>query len=43
MAKYFLAGFLILFGLGLLLSLGIPEWVTGVLAVAAGLLVLVDR
>lgn len=43
MSKYFLAGFLIIFGLTLLLALGIPEWVMGLLATAAGILILVDR
>lgn len=43
MAKYFLAGFLIVFGVSLLISIGIPTWVSGILAVAAGVLTLVDR
>ena len=43
MAKYFLAGFLIVFGATLLLPISIPTWVAGVLAIAAGLLTLVDR
>ena len=43
MANYFLAGFLIIFGLTLLIGLGIPAWVTGLLAVGAGILLLVGR
>jgi hypothetical protein len=43
MSKYFLAGFLIVFGFSLLIAIGIPTWVSGILAIAAGLLILVDR
>lgn len=44
MSKYFLSGFLILFGIGILMGgLGIPEWVTGLLGLVAGVLILIDR
>ena len=43
MANYLLAAFLIIFGLTLLIGLGIPTWVTGLLAVGAGILLLVGR
>ncbi len=36
MAKIFLALFLIVFGLNLLFGLSIPFWVTGLLALIAG-------
>jgi hypothetical protein len=38
-----LALFLILFGLGLLINLGIPAWVTACFALLAGVLILVGR
>lgn len=43
MAKLFLALFLIVFGLNLLLGLSIPIWVTGILAVIAGVLLVMER
>ena len=43
MAHIFLALFLIIFGLNLLFGLSIPIWVTGVLALIAGLLLVMDR
>lgn len=43
MSKYFLAGFLIVFGISLLVAIGIPTWVSGLLSVAAGILILIDR
>jgi uncharacterized membrane protein HdeD (DUF308 family) len=42
MAKLFLALFLVLFGLNLLFGLSIPIWVSGVLALVAGVLLLVE-
>lgn len=43
MANYALAAFLIVFGLTALLGVAIPMWVTGLLALAAGILLLVGR
>ena len=43
MAHLFLALFLIVFGLNLLFGLSIPIWVTGVLALIAGLLLIMDH
>jgi uncharacterized membrane protein HdeD (DUF308 family) len=43
MAKIVLALFLVVFGLNLLFGLSIPIWVTGVLALVAGLLLLMER
>jgi hypothetical protein len=43
MAHIFLALFLIIFGLNLLFGLSIPIWVTGVLALIAGLLLVMER
>ena len=42
MAKIFLALFLIIFGLNLLFGLSIPIWVTGLLALIAGVGVLME-
>jgi len=42
MAKIFLALFLIVFGLNLLFGLNIPNWVTGVIALVAGVLLLME-
>jgi hypothetical protein len=42
MAKIFLALFLVIFGLNLLFGLNIPIWVTGVLALVAGILLLME-
>jgi hypothetical protein len=43
MATIFLALFLIVFGSNLLLGLSIPIWVSGLLAVVAGILLLMRR
>lgn len=43
MAHLFLALFLLVFGLNLLFALSIPMWVTGVLAVIAGVLLVMER
>lgn len=43
MAQIFLAIFLLVFGLNILLGLGLPGWVTGTLAVIAGVLLLLQR
>lgn len=43
MAHIFLALFLIVFGLNLLFGLSIPIWVTGLLAVIAGVLLVMER
>ena len=43
MAHLFLALFLIIFGLNLLFALSIPIWVTGVLALIAGVLLVMER
>jgi hypothetical protein len=42
MAKIFLALFLVIFGLNLLFGLNIPIWVTGVLALVAGIMLLME-
>jgi antibiotic biosynthesis monooxygenase (ABM) superfamily enzyme len=42
MAKIFLALFLIIFGLNLVFGLNIPIWVTGVLALIAGVMLLME-
>jgi len=43
MANIFLALFLIVFGLNLLSGLFIPNWVTGLLALIAGVLLVMER
>ena len=43
MAHIFLAIFLLVFGLNLLFALAIPIWVTGLLAVIAGVLLVMER
>jgi len=43
MGNYLLAAFLIIYGLGLLIGLNIPEWVLGLLSTGAGILILVGR
>ena len=43
MAHIILALFLIVFGLNLLFGLNIPIWVTGLLALVAGVLLLMAR
>jgi uncharacterized membrane protein HdeD (DUF308 family) len=42
MAKILLALFLVIFGLNLLFGLNVPIWVTGILALAAGVLLLME-
>lgn len=43
MGHVFLAIFLLVFGLNMLFGLALPVWVSGVLAVIAGVLLLVER
>jgi hypothetical protein len=43
MAHLFLALVLIIFGLNVLFGLSIPMWVTGLLALIAGVLLLMER
>ena len=43
MAQLFLALFLIVFGLNLLIGLSIPLWVTGLLALVAGVLLAMEH
>jgi len=43
MAHLVLAIFLLVFGLNLLVGLSIPTWVTGILALAAGALLLMEH
>jgi uncharacterized membrane protein HdeD (DUF308 family) len=43
MSQIFLALFLIVFGLNLLIGLSIPVWVTGLLALIAGVLLIMTR
>lgn len=43
MAHIFVALFLIVFGLNVLIGLGLPLWVTGLLALIAGILLLLER
>jgi uncharacterized membrane protein HdeD (DUF308 family) len=43
MAHLFLALFLIVFGLNLLFGLSIPIWVTGLLALIAGVLLVMEH
>jgi len=43
MAHIFLALFLVVFGLNLLFGLSIPIWVTGLLALIAGVLLVLER
>ena len=43
MTNLFLALFLIVFGLNLLFGLAIPIWVTGLLALIAGVLLVMDH
>jgi uncharacterized membrane protein HdeD (DUF308 family) len=43
MAHIFLALFLLVFGLNLLFGLSIPLWVTGLLAIIAGALLIMER
>lgn len=43
MAQILLAVFLLVFGLNLLLGLTLPTWLIGLLALAAGAVLLADR
>lgn len=43
MAQLFLALFLIIFGLNLLFGLSLPIWVTGLLALIAGVMLVMER
>ena len=43
MAQILIALFLIVFGLNILFGLSIPLWVTGLLALLAGVLMLMER
>ena len=43
MAQLFLAIFLLVFGLNLLIGLSIPIWVTGLLALIAGVLLVLEH
>jgi hypothetical protein len=43
MGHLFLAIFLIVFGGNILLGLALPTWLTGVLAIIAGVLLLAER
>lgn len=43
MSTLFLALFLVVFGLNLLFNLAVPIWVTGLLALVAGVLLLLER
>lgn len=43
MAHIFVAIFLIVFGLNILIGLSIPLWIIGTLAVIAGVLLLLER
>jgi hypothetical protein len=43
MTRLFLALFLILFGMSLLFGLSIPIWVTGLLALLAGVLLMLEH
>src|SRR5204862_8077940 len=43
MGHLFLAIFLIVFGLNIIFGLAVPVWVSGMLAVAAGILLLAER
>ena len=43
MSRIFLASFLLVFGLNLLFGLSIPLWVTGLLAIVAGVLLVLEH
>ncbi len=43
MAHIFVAIFLIVFGLNIVLGLAMPVWILGILALVAGILLLVER
>lgn len=42
-ALLFLCAFLIVFGLSKLIPIAIPDWVIGILSVAAGILLLIGK
>ena len=43
MSTFLLAAFLLLYGVNIVFGSNIPGWVLGVLAIAAGLLLLIER
>lgn len=43
MAHLTLAVFLLVFGLNMLFGLGLPLWIPGLLAIAAGVLLIMER
>lgn len=43
MAQLLLALFLVVFGINLLFGIGLPAWLLGVLALAAGIVILADH
>jgi hypothetical protein len=43
MSRLFLALFLLVFGLNILLGIALPGWVLGILALIAGVLILIER
>lgn len=43
MGHVFLAIFLIVFGLNLVIGIALPPWISGLLALIAGVLLLVER
>jgi hypothetical protein len=43
MGHIFLAVFLLVFGLNILLGLAMPPWISGLLAIVAGVLLLAER
>lgn len=43
MGHIFLAIFLLVFGLNMLLGLAMPPWILGLLAIIAGILLLMER
>lgn len=43
MAHVFVALFLLVFGLNVLLGFGLPNWILGALALVAGVLLLMER
>jgi hypothetical protein len=43
MSRLFLAIFLLVFGLNILLGIALPGWVLGILALITGVLILIER
>jgi len=43
MAQIFLAVFLLVFGLNVLIGVALPGWIIGILALIAGVLILAER